>query len=115
MEIYFQKGEYPIRQVIYCNLDSVLGPLFTGSILKKNYGKIDIMHDISDTHNLKFGEVTVEKLLLTTKPVLATCWYWGERGFNDELLDRYCKERGWEQGSVRIYELAVRLNPAFDT
>jgi len=102
MEIVFQKGEYPIKQVIFCNLDSVVGGLFTSTILKPKYGKIDIIHSLRESKE----ETDVALLLKTTLPVVSTCW---DVGRTKVALARYLKVRGWKAGDVRVYTFVDRI------
>lgn len=98
---WFQKGEYPVRQVVFCSFDSVTGGLFTG-LLKAKYGRVDIVHQLRES-----GEEADEKVLLrTTRPVVTTCWD-GPRTLLG--VSKYVEARGWKASDVRVYALSERL------
>lgn len=102
MEIQFQKGEFPIKQVIFINLDSVLGSLLTSLVMKPHYGKIDIIHQLRTSET----EKDVDLLMKTTCPVISTCWD-EERLL--KVLPDYIRLRKWEDGDIRVYELGKRV------
>jgi hypothetical protein len=99
---YFQKGEYPVAQVFFVELDSVLGGLFTSTLLKPKYGKIDIIHDLRE--NAK--ETDIELLLKTTCSVVSTCWS-SKRLI--KAIPEYALARGWKVEDIRVYELGTRV------
>lgn len=100
MEKWFQKGEYPIRQVIYCSLDSVTGSLYT-PLLKSKYGTVDIVHHIRESST----ETDLQVLLRTENIVVTTCWPLS-RLLN--VLPAYAVARGWNDSEVRAYEMIPR-------
>lgn len=102
MEIYFQKGQYPVRQVIFVELDSVLGSLITSGLLKPKYGTFDIIHLLRSDR----AQTDAELLLLTTRPVVSTCW---SAKRLRRALPAYVKARGWKIDDVRIYEIGKRI------
>lgn len=102
--IKFQEGEFPIQQVIYCNLDSVLGALVTGTLLKEKYGSVDIIHNIRKSVGNDASDL--DMLMATTLPVVSTCW---SSGRLKKVLAAYVLRRGWDAGSVRIYSIGHRV------
>lgn len=103
MEIWFQKGEYPVRQVIFVNIDSVMGSLFTSTMFKPKYGRIDILHDIRKVKGKASSDL--EMLMATTLPVISACWTAARA---KKVLNAYTDKRGWARDSVRVYELCTR-------
>jgi len=98
----FQKGKYPVQQVIFVGFDSVMGGLLTG-MLKEKYGTVDILHNIRHSAS----QSDLDMLLATTRNVVTTCWD-GKRTL--DVLRAYEKARGWDLSSVRVYELCDRLD-----
>lgn len=105
----FQTGEYPVKQVIFVNVDSVLAPLYTSVFFKPAYGRIDIIHqirvEIDDHVENKLSDV--EMLMLTERNVISTCWTI-ERTL--AAIPPYCKLKGWNDDEVRIYCLGWWAN-----
>jgi hypothetical protein len=101
MEINFSKGEYPIKQVIYCNMDSVTGALFM-PLIKRKYGRVDIIHQIRES--MPQG-ADLDLMMATTKPVVTTCW---DAKRTRKIMTKYLSDRGWKKGDVRIYVLCSR-------
>lgn len=101
-QIQFQLGVYPVKQVIFINFDSVTGPLLLGG-LKLKYGKVDIIHQLRTNP----AQTDVDLLLLTTLPVVTTCWN-GRRTI--KALDEYVSKRGWTRHDVRVYSLVTPLS-----
>jgi len=101
--INFQKGEYPVKQVIYVELDSVLGGLITSNLLKPKYGTIDIIHSLRTSES----ESDVDLLMKTTMPVVSTCWSFKRLS---SCLKAYADRRGWKKDDIRVYELGRRLS-----
>jgi hypothetical protein len=102
MEIYFQKGKYPVRQVIFCGMDSVLGSLLTSILFKPNYGKIDIIHLLRESEQ----ESDVELLLKTERSVISTCW---DPARTWAAIPEYAQKRNWAEEDIRVYELGHRI------
>jgi hypothetical protein len=108
-EIWFQKGEYPVRQVIYPGMDSIGGKLLTPTLLKPTYGRVDVVHQISIDHfdsNFGIENDAIEKLLCSTKPVITTCW---DPKDLIKILPEYADRRGWDIDHIRVYQLIQRL------
>lgn len=101
MDQWFQKGDYPIRQVIFCELDSVLGSLLTG-MLKDKHGRIDILHQLRSSEK----QTDLDLLLSTTRTVVSTCW---TETRTLDVLPEYVKKRGWQPDDVRVYVLGRRV------
>lgn len=59
-------------RIIFCNLDAVLGSLFTGPLIKSKYGEVDIIHQLMLKNSRTLSDVDL--LNLTTKRVVSTCW-----------------------------------------
>jgi len=95
----FSEGKYPIKQVIFCGLDSVTGPLLLSSMLKKSYGHVDIIHMLGSE-----SQTDVGRLLLTSQPVVTTCWNIYR---TLACMPAYLKLREWQEGDVRVYQLSA--------
>lgn len=104
MDINFQKGEYPIKQVFFVGIDSVLGGLLTSTLFKPKYGRIDIIHQLMESHPEAKDDISLLKL--TTHPVVTTCWS-SER--LTRSLRKYLQWRGWKKEDIRVYELGRRV------
>lgn len=102
--LVFQKGDYPVRQVIFTGMDSVTGALFMSTMFKPKYGRVDIDHEIRRSG--KCGPELLDALKASTRPVFCTC-----KRPDDVLkvLDEYISARGWSKGDVRVYNLATRI------
>lgn len=104
-----KSGEYPIQQIIFVNMDSVLAPIFN-SIIKQKYGEMDIIHQMSQVYKSEINKYSdLEKLLMTSKGVISTCWSI-ERTL--AVLPSYLEAREWgdTKESVRVYSLGWLVN-----
>lgn len=102
-------GAYPVKQVIFVNVDSVLGPLLNSCLFKPTYGRIDIIHAIrieaKDDVDYLLSDVDI--LMLTQQPVVSSCWNI-QRAL--KAIPGYLKARGWVDEDVRVYCLGWWIN-----
>jgi hypothetical protein len=102
--IDFQTGEYPIKQVIFCNMDSVTGSLFTPllrnwrSARDSLFDQVDIVHFLRESSD----QPDLDVLLRTTSNIVTACW---TEARARAVLPDYQAARGWPDDSVRIYVL----------
>lgn len=94
-------GRYPIKQAIFCGVDSVTGQFFT-QWLRLHFGaeKVQSMHWLRDVPGTT-SELDLDVLLKSRAPVIAACWSM-ERA--KRTIPAYEAARGWPIGSVRAYE-----------
>jgi len=102
MELPFSDGDYPIKQVIFINLDSVLGSVLN-FLIKHKYGTFDIIHQLRSSPD----ESKLDLLLKTKNAVVSTCW---DSTTTLTLLPQYLAKRGWTKKDVRVYSLGIRLD-----
>lgn len=104
-----ENGEYPVKQIIFVNMDSILAPIFN-QMIRGKYGEMDIIHQMSlDFKSDKNGYTDLDKLMMTSKGVISTCWTI-KRTMN--VLQPYILKRGWSELElpVRVYNIAWLVN-----
>lgn len=102
-------GDYPVKQIIIVNMDSILAPILN-PLIKNKYGEMDIIHQMSIKYKSTENKFTdLEKLLMTSKGVISTCWTIKR---TSDVLKQYIEARGWTDltNPVRIYVMGWYQN-----
>lgn len=63
-----------VTKIIFCNMDSVLGSLFTSILFKPKYGQIDIIHELRAANDPRSELSDVAMLRMCKRDVISTCW-----------------------------------------
>lgn len=103
MEEWFQKGEYPVRQVIIPGIDQSTARLFK-PLFKELYPQWDIIHLLRK----EASSSDLEVLMLTSLPLVTTCW---KTDRLVKIMPEYVKLRGWDVADVRVYSFVSRSYP----
>lgn len=90
-------------QIIFCNLDSVLGSLFTG-MLKARFGIIQVIHQIRqvDDPSLTLTDAEILSLALKRGRVVSTCW-------NVKRTRKALRQLNLTLDEARLYSIGYRV------
>lgn len=90
-------------QIIFCNLDAVLGSLFTG-MLKAKFGTIQVIHQIRQNEDptSQLDDATILSSALKRGRVVSTCW-------NVKRTRKALRQLNLTLDEVRLYSIGYRV------